>query len=98
MAFSEWWNFANANVEGDKNAAGVYQLGNSSGIVYIGSSNDLKRRLKEHLAESASTCIRKNATHYRIEYRSDYQEAEQAYYDAFVRQYGRKPQCNDIRP
>jgi len=97
MAFSDWWTFRDANVEGDKNAAGVYEFGNANGITYIGSSNDLKRRLKEHLAET-NTCIKRTATHYRLEYRSDFKAAEQAYYDEFVRQNRRPPQCNDVRP
>lgn len=99
MAFSQWWSFTQGMVDSDRNEPGVYEFANSSGsIVYIGSSNDVKRRLCEHLSEDAKSCIKNNAVLYRIEYRSDYKAAERGYYDDFVRTYGRSPQCNDIRP
>jgi len=99
MAFSQWWSFTEGMVDSDRNEAGVYEFENSAGtIVYIGSSNDVKRRLQEHLGENTTSCIKKNAARYRIEYRSDYQSAERAYYDDFVSRYGRAPQCNQVRP
>jgi hypothetical protein len=99
MAFSQWWSFNDSMVNSDRDDAGVYELANSRGeIIYIGSSNAIRRRLKEHLSEDAKSCIKKNAAQYRVEYRSDYQSAERSYYDTFVRQYGRQPQCNEVRP
>jgi hypothetical protein len=99
MTFSQWWSFNESMVSSDLEDPGVYEFANSSGaIIYIGSSNAVRRRLREHLSEDAKSCIKKNATQYRIEYRSDYLGAERSYYDQFVRQYGRAPQCNDIRP
>ena len=99
MAFSEWWTFSDGMVSSDRDDAGVYQFANAAGtIIYIGGSNAVRRRLKEHLSEDAKSCIKNNAAKYRIEYRSDYQAAERAYYDAFVRANGKKPQCNEVRP
>lgn len=99
MAFSQWWTFSDGMVTSDRDDPGVYQFANAdNAIVYIGSSNEIRRRLKEHLSEDAKGCIKKNAAKYRIEYRADYKTAERAYYDEFVRSYKRAPQCNDVRP
>jgi hypothetical protein len=99
MAFSQWWSFNDSMVSADRDEAGVYEFANSAGtIIYIGSSSAVRRRLKEHLGEGAKSCIKNDATQYRIEYRSDYETGERAYYDAFVRANGRAPQCNEVRP
>jgi hypothetical protein len=59
MAFTHWWSFTDGMVDSDRNEAGVYQFANATGdVVYIGCSNDLKRRLKEHLGENTTTCIK----------------------------------------
>ncbi len=99
MAFSQWWTFSEGMVASDHDDPGVYEFANDAGVVvYVGSSNEIKRRLNEHLSEDAKSCIKKNAAKYRIEYRSDYKTAERAYYDEFVRANGHAPQCNDVRP
>jgi predicted GIY-YIG superfamily endonuclease len=99
MAFSQWWLFSDNIVAYDRNEAGVYQFANASGdVVYMGCSSDLKRRLKEHLGENTTSCIKQNAKQYRLEYTSYYVTRERELIDEFIRSYGRLPRCNSVRP
>jgi excinuclease UvrABC nuclease subunit len=94
-----WWEFSEKMIELDKDEPGVYEFGDSSGaVIYVGSSSQLKRRLKEHFHEPWGTCVRLNATKYRIEYTARFKEREQELYDAHVGIFGRPPRCNDARP
>lgn len=95
LTAAPWWHFSRATVESDRDDPGVYEMGDASdSVVYIGSSDALKRRLKEHLSESG-TCIRKNTVRYRIEYTKDYQARERQLYDKHVKIHGEPPQCNE---
>lgn len=98
MAFSQWWTFSAGLVESDREQAGVYLFANAAGaIIYVGSSDNVKRRLQEHL-NTDNTCIKRNAATYCIDYRGDYLSFEQAVYDDIVRRTGRAPMCNAVRP
>ena len=73
---------------------GVYELANSSQqIIYIGRSDNLQRRLNEHL-NTTDPCI-KSAAYFRFEktYRSEQRERELI--DHFRRLNGRLPRCNN---
>ena len=81
MPFNQWWTFSEGLVETDRDEPGVYELGDSNqAIIYIGSSKEIRRRLKEHRAEPDSTCIKTNTASYRIEYTSNYKKREQELY------------------
>lgn len=97
---TQWWSFAESLVSIDRSAPGVYELGDENGtVVYIGSSDDLRRRLTEHLNEDPSTCVRQNATQYRIEYTAEYENRERELYRVHIATYGKAPKCNNsIRP
>jgi GIY-YIG catalytic domain len=96
---AQWWSFVESVIEVDRDDPGVYELGDKDGnVVYIGSSNELRRRLKEHLNEASYTCIRQNTTHYRIEYTPNFQNRERELYAGHVRIYGKPPECNNSRP
>ena len=98
MAMSQWWAFTENLVNTEQDSPGVYELGNSSkNVVYIGSTNAIKRRLLEHLGGS-DPCINTHAKYYRVDYRPDYATEERRRYDAFVIANGRPPRCNDRRP
>ena len=98
MAFGQWWQFTEGLIELDHDSSGVYALANAAGtVIYVGSANEVRRRLKEHFNES-NTCIKRNATKYCIDYRSDYKRQEQVVYDEIVRTTGKAPQCNSVRP
>lgn len=99
MTLSRWWTFRDRLISSDLDEPAVYELSDSSGAtIYIGSSPALRTRLKEHLADAASTCIGKNAAKYRFEYTLDYRNRERELYDEFVRANGKPPQWNDVRP
>jgi len=96
---TQWWTFAGYMVDMDRDDPGVYELGNENDqVIYIGSSNELRRRLREHLNEPSGTCVKRHAKKYRIEYTWDYKTRERQLYDEHVRVYGRPPICNDVRP
>jgi len=99
MAFSQWWNFTASLVGYDRDDGAVYEFADSAEtIVYIGSTNELKRRLTEHLGESTTSCIKKNTAKYRYEYTTNYAKLEQQLYDEYVRTYKKPPACNTMRP
>ena len=99
MAFSQWWTFTEGVVAYDHDDGAVYEfVDDTETVVYIGSTNALKRRLNEHLAEDAKSCIKINAKKFRFEYRSDYAAEELKLYDAFAAQFGTPPKCNVARP
>ena len=74
---------------------GVYELAdNSHSIIYIGRSNNLKRRLNEHL-NTNDPCI-SAASYFKYEQTWRSEEREQELLDEYRRIYGRLPRCNDI--
>jgi predicted GIY-YIG superfamily endonuclease len=97
---TQWWSFVDSVVSIDRNQPGVYELGDENGIVvYIGSSDELRRRLTEHLNEDTYSCIRQIATQYRIEYTAEYEKRERELHKGHISKYGKPPQCNNsVRP
>jgi predicted GIY-YIG superfamily endonuclease len=99
MAFTKWWTFNDNMVSYDLDNGAVYEFADANGtIVYIGSTNALKRRMREHLSEDAKSCIKTNAKQYRYDYRSDCVAEEKRLYAVFVQTNGKPPRCNTIRP
>jgi excinuclease UvrABC nuclease subunit len=99
MAFSQWWTFTDGMVNSDKDEPGVYEFADANGeIVYIGSSNQLKRRLKEHLGEGTTSCIKKCAKQYRLEYTAYYITRESELIATFKMAKGALPRCNSMQP
>lgn len=97
---TQWWRpLAEEIVQHEQDAPGVYELGDGNGaVVYVGSSNAIRRRLREHLGESGTSCIKRSAAKYRLEYTPNYAAQERQLYDEHVRRHGRPPQCNEVRP
>ena len=99
MKLSQSWDFTEKLVNRERDSGAVYQLADDLGtIIYIGSSNALLQRLKEHLGEDAKSCIKTNAKKYQRDYREDYAAEELRLYDVFVRMNGQQPKCNTVRP
>jgi excinuclease UvrABC nuclease subunit len=99
MTLDRWWTFSEDIVNLDRDKPGVYEFCNlGSTVIYIGSANEVRRRLREHLAEPASSCIRRKTEKYCVEYTATYKERERELYDEFVRTHGKAPECNDVRP
>ena len=94
-----WWIFAENIVGYEQDVPGVYELGDTNGmVVYVGSSNQLRRRLREHLGESMTSCIKKHVKQYRVEYTQTFVARERQLYDEHVRVHGKPPLCNSQRP
>jgi predicted GIY-YIG superfamily endonuclease len=92
---TQWWVFADAIIESEQDAPGVYELGNAAGeVIYIGSSTDLRYRLKEHWNEPDVTCVKTKATQYRVEYRDNHIARERELHDEYLRTHGLPPPCN----
>lgn len=104
-----WSNLINldeGNIDkGVDNKAGIYRLSvkfkdGKYNIFYVGSANDLNRRLKEHLSDNEENrCIRDNVKNYIMAFRFAYipeknirEGAERFMYDHY------KPSCNEIEP
>lgn len=73
---------------------GVYQLFDSGkSLIYIGRSDNLRRRLTEHL-NTTDTCIKSAAYFtYEVTWRST--QREQELLEQYKRLHGRYPRCND---
>ena len=92
---AQWIPFVEGMPRFDRDEPGVYELGNTLGaVVYIGSADQLKRRVNEHLAESG-TCIKRNASLYRVEYTHDHVSRARQLLDEHVKANGVPPVCND---
>ena len=96
---SQWWMLAEAIVRYEREDPGVYELGDSNKYtVYVGSSIEVKSRLRRHVNAPSDSCIGNKASYYRVEYCSNYEQREVELYDKHVFLYGRPPECNDVRP
>ena len=88
-----WYDFTLVNLQYVPFGSGIYWLGRNNVTIYIGSSDNLYRRLHEHYHTNDS-CIAQ-ANQFAIEPCSDYLQRERLTLQAFRNQYGRLPQCND---
>ena len=96
---SQWFVLAETIVRYEGDYPGAYELGDSNKYtVYVGSSIEIKSRLRRHVNAPSDSCIGSKARYYRVEYCSNYEQRERELYDEHVRAYGRPPECNDIRP
>ena len=89
-----WWVFGDVLIATERELPGVYELGNAAGeVIYIGSSTNICRRLREHWIDSTSSCVKRNATQYRVEYRADYLARERELYEGHVKIHSKPPIC-----
>jgi len=73
---------------------GVYQLFDSSrSLIYIGRSDNIRRRLSEHL-NTSDTCI-KSTAYFTYEVTARSVQREQELIEEYRRLHGRYPRCND---
>jgi hypothetical protein len=93
---SEWWSYTINLVEMERDAPGVYELGNpGKNVIFIGSSPQVRSSLLAHLQEPAGSCIRRFATRYRIEYIDDFKKREDDLYNEHLRLHGKLPRCSE---
>ena len=90
-----WCAFSEDAINFEQDEPGVYELGDSaSSIIYIGSSSKVLRRLKEHLNEWSTTCLKKHAAKYRVEYTVRFKAREWELYGEHIRTHRIAPMCN----
>ena len=88
-----WYSFTLSNLELVPQTSGVYCLGVSNDIIYIGSSGNLRERLTDHYYTD-DPCI-KQASQFAIEPCTNYREIERQRLLEYQRRHGRLPRCND---
>ncbi|MGE5327078.1 MAG: hypothetical protein ACM3NO_08565 [Deltaproteobacteria bacterium] len=92
----EWWSYTANLVEMEKDAPGVFELGNpGKNVIFIASSPKVRASLLEHLEESVGSCIRRFATRYRVEYTFTYRKREEELIQEHVKLHGKLPRCNE---
>ncbi len=93
MAWSDWLAFVPDEIKKVPDRKGVYQLGTLDEVLYIGQSENLRRRLSEHF-DSTDSCVKKT-TIFRY-YETPYPRSEE---EELLKQYksvhGRLPKCNE---
>jgi hypothetical protein len=96
---AQWWVFTDVIIDSEQDLPGVYELGNAAGeAIYIGSSNEIRRRLMQHWNESNSSCVKRNTRQYRVEYTGDYLVRERELFDEHVKAHGQPPLCSASAP
>jgi DNA polymerase-3 subunit epsilon len=86
--------FTTWNVNSIPESEGVYELFDTgSNLIYIGRSDNLRRRLTEHL-NTSDTCI-KSAAYFTFEVTWRSAAREQELLEEYKRIHGRYPRCND---
>lgn len=93
---AEWWSYTLNLVEMERDAPGVYELGNpGKNVVFIGRSSKVRSSLIEHLGESVGSCLRRYATRYRVEYTPTFRKREEELFAEHVKLHGKLPRCNE---
>ena len=93
---SEWWSYTINLVEMERDAPGVYELGNpGKNVIFIGSSHQVRSTLLEHIKEPVGSCVRRFATRYRIEYTDDFKKREDELFNEHLKLHGKLPRCSE---
>ena len=94
MSWSEWIAFNQQGIGRVNQVGGAYELANDTVLFYIGQSNDLNRRLGEHL-NGDDSCINR-ATRFRVISSNDPEGTERSLLDDYRNSNnGNTPPCND---
>ncbi len=94
MGWSDWYKMNKEDIDKIPEKSGVYQLNSDSGTLYHGQSNDLRRRLGEHL-NSDDKCIQR-ATKFCYQTTDDPEGLESKILKSYGDNHdGKSPPCND---
>ena len=94
MGWSDWYKMNKEDIDKIPEKSGVYQLNSDSGALYHGQSNDLRRRLGEHL-NSDDKCIQR-ATKFCYQTTDDPEGLESRLLKNYRDKHdGESPPCND---
>ncbi|MFH1552153.1 MAG: GIY-YIG nuclease family protein [Candidatus Omnitrophota bacterium] len=75
-----------------------------TGVIYIGSAGNIRKRLKEHLGKNSKNSrirrfLRERGCAFRyIQFSKSWRQEERRLYDLFASTYGAPPGCNRMRP
>jgi len=89
-----WSYFTKENVSRETNNYGVYEIGNATGILYIGEGH-VYSRLMAHFANGSEPVV--GASYYRVESTGGKEKARQrqnAELSTYKRKYGKYPSFN----
>ncbi len=90
-----WNQLTNWEIQNVPESEGVYELADySKAVIYIGRSNNLKRRLNEHL-NTSDPCLR-SVQYFCYEKTWNSEQREQELLEEYRRIHGRLPKCNDL--
>lgn len=93
LSWSEWKAFIRENIEKVPETSGVYQLDTAKETLYIGKSDNLKRRLLEHL-DSDDSCIKKT-TVFKYMVTTSPERTEDTLLKDYKQSHGKLPECNE---
>ncbi len=94
MAWSDWMPFNREGINRVSQVAGVYEFVMGKDLLYFGQTNDLNRRLLEHL-NGNDVCINR-ATHFRVMASNDPKKIETNFLNDYRNAHdGNSPPCND---
>lgn len=93
LSWSEWKSFTNSDVENVPQSSGVYRLDTVAETLYIGKTDNLRRRLMEHL-NSDDTCIKK-ATVFKYMATTAPERTEDSLLKDYKKRHGKLPECNE---
>lgn len=93
MSWSDWKAFASDRIKRVPEESGVYRLDNRSETLYIGKTDNLNRRLMEHL-NSDDLCIKK-VTVFTYMVTESPEQTEKALLEEYTKSHGKLPECNE---
>jgi len=94
MAWSDFYPLNQESINKVPKTSGVYQLNSDSGVLYFGQSDNLNRRLEEHL-NSSDSCIQR-ATNFCHQKSDDPEGLESRLLKNYRAKHdGESPPCND---
>lgn len=94
MAWSSWFPMSRDAIQTIPEKGGVYELATVDTILYIGQSDNLRRRLLEHLASSDSCILR--AKQFCYQESQNPEGFEEQVLSHYKNQYGKLPSCNEL--
>lgn len=90
-----WWAFRKELIVSEEDRPGVYEVEGGYGeVVYIGGAAKVRSQLQAHLKAPETSCLRKRAVRYRVEYTKNFEKRREELMDEFVRRRGEAPLCN----
>ena len=95
-AFYEWREDNVKYVPAKPGVYGLYESKNEEGLIYIGSSSNIRERFMHYWETNFSEDPCKRATkYYKREFTSSYEEKEKELLEQYKKEHGKLPRCNE---